>query len=62
METREWSSSKTLGSQIGLGMSIIFLFARANSRSSESDDAIFEDDDASWLPFLVSASTPLIFT
>jgi hypothetical protein len=58
VETREWSSSKTLGVQIGLGMSILFLLARANSRSSEDDDDIFEDDEDTWLFFVVGPIVP----
>jgi hypothetical protein len=45
LETRDWDS-KLVGTQLGLGMNVIFLLARANSGSSSSlsDNDIFGDE------------------
>lgn len=45
LETRDWDS-KLVGTQLGLGMNLVFLLARANSGSSSawSDSDIFGDD------------------
>ena len=55
LETRDWDS-KLVGTQVGLGLNLVLLLARANSASSTSpDDDIFGDGGrASWLSLLVS--------
>ncbi|PTB70940.1 hypothetical protein BBK36DRAFT_1137585 [Trichoderma citrinoviride] len=56
LETRDWDS-KLAGTQLGLGMNLAFLLARANSGSSSewSDSDIFSDETnsglLSWLTF-----------
>ena len=53
IETRDWDS-KSVGTQLGLAASFIFLLARANSKSSQRGDDIFGDSDGlSWASFFV---------
>ncbi|ODA76213.1 hypothetical protein RJ55_08058 [Drechmeria coniospora] len=59
METRDWDSN-LVGTQLGLGLNLIFLLARANSGSKSAEDDVFGDEgSASWLSLLVH---PLIWT
>lgn len=48
--------SKSLGTQLGLGLNLLFLLARANGAyTSGSGDDVFSDvDSGSWLAYLVS--------
>ncbi|KOS17959.1 Meiotically up-regulated protein [Escovopsis weberi] len=54
IETREWDSTLS-GTQLGMGMNLFFLLARANSALSEpSDSDVFGDDVSSgWLSWLL---------
>lgn len=57
LETRDWDS-KLVGTQLGLGMNILFLVARANigATSSLSDDDIFSDETRTgWFSYVVSS-------
>lgn len=55
IETRD-IGSKSLGTQLGLGMNFVFLIARANGGySSDSDDVFGDSTGSGWFSYLVGA-------
>lgn len=62
IETRD-IGSKSLGTQLGVGLNFVFLLARANGAySTSSYDDVFSDVNGSgWLSYLVSTQGALAF-
>ncbi|KAG5989413.1 hypothetical protein E4U43_004504 [Claviceps pusilla] len=52
IETRDWDSG-LIGTQLGLGLNLLFLIVRANSGSEQASDDIFGDESSSSWPSLL---------